>query len=173
MKNALAAEELAESTSVGETPGSMLRSVEFVGMPSLDVGEAPGFVLDPERSFEYPSPLSLEPAQASAQQVGMVLKPVSVQVHQNNYFYFGGSRVRPTEELRVVQSELETAIRKLTYEDGDDEGFLPSTRSRRQAQGFASAHATAHVLRRTNEALRALTNAVHVLHTIEKKKYAV
>lgn len=165
MKDAmLAAERPIQPMPVGEAPSLMLGGFEFPQTPVPHVGEAPSLVLG-----------DLDRARGPIQ-VGAVPVPWNaplVQVQQNNYsFYFGKRKVRPTEELRVVQSELETAIRKLTYEDDGDEGFLPSRRSRQQAEGFASAHATAHALRRTNEALRALTNAVHVLHTIEKNKYA-
>lgn len=172
----LAGEPLVAPTPFGEPPNWTREAVEFPQTTVLDVGGDPILVPDPERPLEYSRSSSRELAGAPVQDQDVVelsLSLASVQVQQNNFFYFGRDRVRPTEELRVVQSELETAIRKLTYEDDNDAGFLPSKRSRRQSEGFASAHATAHVLRRTNEALRALTNAVHVLHTIEKKKYAV
>ncbi len=165
MKNTiLAAEDSVRLMPISEAPSPMVRDFEFLESPVRDLDEVSSSMLD-----------DLKLPRASVQDFAVDPVPWSaplVQVHQNNYsFYFGRSMARPSEELRVVQAELETAIRKLTYEDDDDEGFLPSTRSR-QRDGFASAHATAHALRRTNEALRALTNAVHLLHSIETKKYA-
>ena len=93
----------------------------------------------------------------------------TVEVHSQWWLH----RQPPTEELRVVSEELDVVMEKLDYESDDDAGFFPSAKTRRKHRGYANAHTTAHALQRTNEALRALTNAVHVLHDIEKGKYAL
>ena len=98
---------------------------------------------------------------------------VELSLRVDVYSHWRLPRRVPTEELRIVGEELDIVMQKLDYESDDDAGFLPSSKTRRKHREYANAHTMAHALHRTNEALRALTNAVHVLHDIEKAKYVL